>query len=124
MKKIAIAAVSLFALAGVAACGESAADKAAESQADAIEAQGEARADSLEAQAAQAPTDAQADALNAQADRVEENADRRADQVEQRIAEEFKPLVVRRAGAAVAQRPFEQVRPREPVADAVIHRRA
>ena len=56
MKKIAIAAVSLFALAGVAACGESATDKAAESQADAIEAQGEARADSLEAQAAQAPT--------------------------------------------------------------------
>ena len=44
MKKIAIAAASLFVLAGVAACGESATDRAAEQQADAVEAQGEARA--------------------------------------------------------------------------------
>ena len=45
MKKFAIAAASLFVLSGVAACGESATDKAAEKQADAIEATGEARAD-------------------------------------------------------------------------------
>jgi hypothetical protein len=83
MKKFAIAAASVFMLAGVAACGESAADKAAEKQADAIEATGEARADQLESQAATAPTAAQADALNAQADQVEKNADRRADQIEQ-----------------------------------------
>lgn len=83
MKKIAIAAASLFVLSGVAACGESATDKAAEKQADAIEATGEARADQLEAQADVAPTDAQKDALNAQADQVEKNADRKADQVEQ-----------------------------------------
>ena len=42
MKKFAIAAASLFVLSGVAACGESAADKAAEKRADAIEATGEA----------------------------------------------------------------------------------
>jgi hypothetical protein len=83
MKKIAVAAASLFVLSGLAACGESAADKAAESRADAVEAQGEARADQLEAQADAAPTDAQKDALNRQADQVEENADRRADQIEQ-----------------------------------------
>ena len=83
MKKFAIAAASVFMLAGVAACGESAADKAAEKQADAIEATGEARADQLESQAATAPTAAQADALNAQADQVEKNADRKADMVEQ-----------------------------------------
>ena len=56
MKKFAIAAASLFVLSGVAACGESATDKAAEKQAD---------------------------ALNAQADQVEKNADRKADMVEQ-----------------------------------------
>ena len=39
---------ALFVLAGVAACGESATDRAAEQQADAVEAQGEARADQLE----------------------------------------------------------------------------
>ena len=83
MKKLTITAISLFALAGVAACGESPADKAAEKQADAVEAQGEARADQLEAQAATAPTEAQANALNAEADRVEKNADHKADQIEQ-----------------------------------------
>ena len=64
MKKFAIAAASVFMLAGVAACGESAADKAAEKQADAIEATGEARADQLESQAAPAPTAASAAAAN------------------------------------------------------------
>ena len=83
MKKFAIAAASLFVLSGVAACGESAADKADEKSADAVEATGEARADQLESQAATAPTQAQADALNAQADQVEKNADRKADQIEQ-----------------------------------------
>lgn len=83
MKKIAIAAVSLFALAGVAACGESPADQAAERQADAIENQGEAQADALEAQAAATPNEQQEQMLNQQADQVEQNADRRADQVEQ-----------------------------------------
>ena len=83
MKKFAIAAASVFMLAGVAACGESAADKAAEKQADAIEATGEARADQLEAQAAATSNEAQETALNAQADQVEKNADRKADMVEQ-----------------------------------------
>ena len=83
MKKIAIAAASLFVLAGVAACGESATDRAAEQQADAVEAQGEARADQLEALAAATPNEQQETALNQQADRVEEQADRRADQIEQ-----------------------------------------
>lgn len=87
MKKFTIAAASLFALAGVAACGESPADQAAEQQADAIEAQGEATADQLEAQAAATPNEAQEKALNDQADRVEENADRRADQVEQQAGD-------------------------------------
>lgn len=63
MRKLIIAAASTFALVGLAACGESSADKAAETQADA-----------LEAQAAAAPTEAQADALNAEADRVEQQA--------------------------------------------------
>lgn len=53
----AVAAVSL------AACGESQADKAAEAQADA-----------LEAQAAATPDEAQERALNAQADAIEQNA--------------------------------------------------
>lgn len=63
MKKFAIAAASVFMLAGVAACGESAADKAAEQQADA-----------LEAQAAATPNEAQEQALNAEADRIEQQA--------------------------------------------------
>ena len=49
MRKIMIATVAAFAFAGLAACGESAADKAAETQADA-----------LEAQAAATPNEAQA----------------------------------------------------------------
>jgi len=83
MRKLILATAATFMLAGVAACGESAADKTAEKQADAIEAQGEATADSLEAQAAATPNEAQEKALNAEADRVEEKADARADRVEQ-----------------------------------------
>lgn len=63
MKKLMIAAASAFALAGVAACTESAADK-----------QAEATADSLEAQAAATPNEAQEKALNAEADRIEQQA--------------------------------------------------
>lgn len=63
MRKLIIAATATFALAGLAACGESAADKQAEVQADA-----------LEAQAAAAPTEAAETALNAQADAIEQNA--------------------------------------------------
>jgi len=83
MRKLILATAATFMLAGVAACGESAADKTAEKQADAIEAQGEATADSLEAQAAATPNEAQEKALNAEADRIEEKADARADRVEQ-----------------------------------------
>jgi len=63
MKKLMIAAASAFALAGVAACTESAADK-----------QAEATADSLEAQAAATPNEAQEKALNAEADRIGQQA--------------------------------------------------
>ena len=63
MRKLMIAAVATFALAGLSACGESAADKQAEVQAD-----------SLEAQAAAAPTEAEETALNAEADRIEQEA--------------------------------------------------
>ncbi|MGV8929710.1 MAG: hypothetical protein ACOH1E_08150 [Brevundimonas sp.] len=63
MRKLIIAAAATFAFAGLAACGESAADKQAEVQADA-----------LEAQAAAAPTEAEETALNAQADMVEQQA--------------------------------------------------
>ena len=63
MRKIILAAVATFALAGVAACGESAADKTAEKQADA-----------LEAQAAATPNEQTEKNLNAQADHIEQNA--------------------------------------------------
>jgi hypothetical protein len=63
MRKLMIAAVATFAMAGLAACGESEADKQAEVQADA-----------LEAQAAAAPTEAEETALNAEADRIEQEA--------------------------------------------------
>jgi len=62
MRKMMIAAVATFALAGVAACS-SQADKEAEVQADA-----------LEQQAAAAPTEAQETALNEKADMVEQQA--------------------------------------------------
>ena len=62
MRKLIIAAAATFALAGVAAC-ESQADKAAETQADA-----------LEEQAAAAPTEAQETALNEKADMIEQEA--------------------------------------------------
>jgi basic membrane lipoprotein Med (substrate-binding protein (PBP1-ABC) superfamily) len=63
MRKITIAAVTALAFAGLAACGESSADKAAETQADA-----------LEAQAAATPNEAEEKALNTQADRIEQQA--------------------------------------------------
>lgn len=63
MKKLVIAAVSAFAFAGLAACGESAADKAAEQQAD-----------QLEAQAAATPNEQEEENLNAQADHIEQQA--------------------------------------------------
>ena len=63
MRKLILAAASIVAVAGLAACGESAADKAAEQQADA-----------LEAQAAATPNEAQEQALNAEADRIEQQA--------------------------------------------------
>lgn len=62
MRKLIIASAAAFALAGVAAC-ESQADKTAETQADA-----------LEAEAAAAPTEAEEKALNAQADQIEQKA--------------------------------------------------
>ncbi len=63
MRKLIIAAAATFAFAGLAACGESAADKNAEIQADA-----------LEEQAAAAPTEAQETALNEKADMIEQQA--------------------------------------------------
>ena len=63
MRKLVLAAASIVAVAGLAACGESAADKAAEQKADA-----------LEAQAAATPNEAQEQALNAEADRIEQQA--------------------------------------------------
>lgn len=63
MRKLIIAAAATFAFAGLAACGESAADKTAEVQADA-----------LEDQAAAAPNEATETALNAEADRIEQQA--------------------------------------------------
>jgi anti-sigma factor RsiW len=63
MRKLIIAAAATFAFAGLAACGESAADKSAEVQADA-----------LEEQAAAAPTEAQETALNEKADMIEQQA--------------------------------------------------
>ena len=63
MKKLIIAAASVFALAGAAACTESAADKSAE-----------VKADALEEQAAATPNETQEQALNAEADRIEQQA--------------------------------------------------
>ena len=63
MRKLIFAAAAAFAVTGLAACGESAADKAAE-----------AKADQLEAQAAATPNEAEERALNAEADRIEQQA--------------------------------------------------
>jgi hypothetical protein len=63
MRKLALATIALATMTGLAACGESAADKAPEQQADALEAQADA-----------APTEAQEQALNAEADRIEQQA--------------------------------------------------
>jgi len=63
MRKFTIAAVTALAFVGLAACGERAADKSAETQADA-----------LEAEAAATPNEAQEKALNTEADRIEQQA--------------------------------------------------
>ncbi len=63
MKKLIITAAAVFAFAGLAACGESAADK-----------QAEVKADALEEQAAATPNEAEERALNAEADRIEQQA--------------------------------------------------
>lgn len=63
MRKLIIAAAATFALAGVAACGESPQDAAAEK-----------KADTLEEQAAAAPTEAEEQALNEKADMIEQQA--------------------------------------------------
>ena len=63
MRKLIIASTAAIALAGAAACTESAADKSAEQQADA-----------LEAQAAATPNEAQETALNEKADQIEQQA--------------------------------------------------
>ena len=81
MRKLIIAATTVVAFAGLAAC-ENAAEKEAGAQADAIEANANVTATQLENQADVAPTDAARDNLNAQADAVQEKADHQADAVE------------------------------------------
>ena len=63
MRKFIIAAAATFAVAGLAACGESAAARQAEQQADA-----------LEAQAAATPNEAEETMLNEKADQIEQQA--------------------------------------------------
>jgi hypothetical protein len=63
MRKLILASAAVAMMAGLAACGESAADRTAEKQADA-----------LEAQAAATPNEAEEKALNAEADRIEQQA--------------------------------------------------
>ncbi len=63
MRKFIIAAAATFAVAGLAACGESAADRQAEQPADA-----------LEAQAAATPNEAEETMLNEKADQIEQQA--------------------------------------------------
>ena len=93
MRKLIIAAAAIAALTGVAAC-QKPAEKAADSQADAIQAQGEANAEKLEADAktteahadaaadqAKAQGEATADAMRSAADQTKENANAQADAV-------------------------------------------
>ena len=93
MRNFVIAAVAAFALTGVAACS-SPAEKAADSQADAIKATGEANAETLEAGAkateaqakaaadtATAQGEANSNAMTAAADQTKANADAQADAV-------------------------------------------
>ena len=63
MRKFIIAAAATFAVAGLAACGQRAADRQAEQQADA-----------LEAQAAATPNEAEETMLNEKADQIEQQA--------------------------------------------------
>jgi hypothetical protein len=81
--RIVIAAAAALGALSLAACG-SPAEKAAEKQADQIEATGEAKADQLENAADAAPTEAKEDALDAKADATEKQADKAADAVEQK----------------------------------------
>jgi hypothetical protein len=93
MRKLIITAVAAVALTGAAACS-SPAEKAADSQAEAIQAQGEANAEKLEADArvtqttAEAQADAAvahgeatADAMTAAADQTKKDANAQADAV-------------------------------------------
>ena len=79
MRNFVIAAVAAAALTGVAACS-SPAEKAADSQAEAIKATGEANAETLEAGAK--ATEAQAKAA---ADQTKANADAQADAVKDTV---------------------------------------
>ncbi|NBW07161.1 MAG: hypothetical protein EBR82_03955 [Caulobacteraceae bacterium] len=63
MRKLIIASATAALFAGLAACGESSADKAAE-----------VKADQLEAQASATPNEQQEKNLNAQADHIEQQA--------------------------------------------------
>jgi hypothetical protein len=93
MRNLIIAAAAIAALTGVSAC-QKPAEKAADSQADAIQAQGEANAEKLEADAktteahanaaadtAVANGEATADSMRAAADQTKENANAQADAV-------------------------------------------
>jgi len=93
MRKLIVTAAAAFALVGVAACSNPA-EKAADSQADAIQATGEANAEKLEADAkatqaqadaaadtAVAQGEANADSMKAAADQTKANADAQADAV-------------------------------------------
>lgn len=63
MRKLILASAAAVMLAGVAACGESAADK-----------QAEVASDKMDDAAAMAPTAAQGDAMRAEGDRMEQQA--------------------------------------------------
>ena len=80
--RIATLVAAAAACLALSACN-SEADKAAETQADAIEAQGEAAADATEAQADAAATPAAAEALDQKADATEAAANAAANKVEQ-----------------------------------------
>lgn len=95
MRTIILATAAVAAL-GLAACSNQA-EKAADAQADAVEAQGELKADAMEndakateqaadgqGEAAEAQAEASADAMRAQADQVEQKADAQAEAIEKK----------------------------------------
>ena len=100
---------ALAAMAGLAACGESTADKTAEQQADA-----------LEEQAAAAPTEAQEQALNAEADRIEQQAanDALTGELNERG---FVEAIVRRTAGAGADAGFAVAVAALPGFDTAVH---